>query len=196
MATPLIYSASNIISEMTRFRYPDNRNLGEYNVIDDFCYISVSLTLRDFYHIASNCVIAGGRSEHFTGGSFGGLSAGCKVFCASDDFVNDIGNVLPANCGVEKTHTIRGGFFSEDFVTIGAGSVVMPNQHIPEGVCIGAMSFVPSEFEFEPWHIYVMRPSKYGHMKLTKLKRRNRENVLNQANQVLENLKFDKRYKV
>lgn len=187
---------TNIVSKNTRFRHPDKVSLGIHNVIDDFCYISACLTLHDFYHIAPHVVIAGGSSEHFTGGSFGGIAAGCKIFCASDDFINDIGNVLPAQAMVRKDNVIRGGYFSKDFVTIGAGSVVMPSQDIPEGVCIGAMSFVPSDFEFEPWWVYAMRPTKSGRLKLQKLKPRNRENVLNQANKVLSNLGLDKRYGV
>jgi hypothetical protein len=30
----------------------------------------------------------------------------------------------------------------------------MPGNHIPEGTVIGALSFVPAGFSFEPWAVY------------------------------------------
>lgn len=48
----------------------------------------------------------------------------------------------------------------------------MPGNHIPEGVSIGALSFVPSGYKFEPWTVYAGRP-------IRPIKKRNKENVLN-----------------
>ena len=43
---------------------------------------------------------------------------------------------------------------------------------VPEGVSIGALSFVPSNYKFEPWTVYAGRP-------IRPIKKRNKENVLN-----------------
>ena len=42
---------------------------------------------------------------------------------------------------------------------------------VPEGVSIGALSFVPSNYKFEPWTVYAGRP-------IRPIKKRNKENVI------------------
>ena len=80
--------------------------------------------------------------------------------------------------GCEITHSvpnvkeIQGNVTMEKYTGIGTNSVIMPDNHIPEGVSIGALSFVPSNFKFEPWTVYAGRP-------IRAIKKRNRENVLN-----------------
>ena len=34
----------------------------------------------------------------------------------------------------------------------------MPENHLPEGTVIGALSFVPPRFAFEPWSVYAGIP--------------------------------------
>jgi acetyltransferase-like isoleucine patch superfamily enzyme len=46
-------------------------------------------------------------------------------------------------------------------------------NHIPEGTVIGALSFVPVEFEFSPWTVYAGIPIK-------PVKSRDRESVMRQ----------------
>ena len=47
---------------------------------------------------------------------------------------------------------ITGDVSFGDHTGVGANSVVMPANDVPEGVAIGALSFVPPGFEFEPWN--------------------------------------------
>jgi len=169
-----------IISKNSRIRHPELFKMGDYSVLDDYCYISTQVKTGIFCHIAAGCVIAGGKEEKFEAGSFGGLAAGVKIFCASDNFKEDIGSVLHEYTYV-KNNIIRGGVKLANYVTIGANSVVMPNNNIPEGVCIGANSFVPSGFKFEAWSIYAGQ-------RLKLVSRRNRENVLKQGKKVLDAL--------
>jgi acetyltransferase-like isoleucine patch superfamily enzyme len=165
-----------IISKNTRIRY--DYSVGNYSIIDDFCYISVKLKIGDFFHIAPHVTIAGGKNCNFIGGSFGGLSSGVKIFCASDDFINDLANILPNFCSDIKNNVIKGDVVLEDAVTIGSNSVIMPNNHIPIGTCIGAMSFVPTNFKFEPWTVYA------GYPKLKIIKKRNKDNILRQIDTI------------
>jgi carbonic anhydrase/acetyltransferase-like protein (isoleucine patch superfamily) len=50
----------------------------------------------------------------------------------------------------------------------------MPRQRIPEGCGIGALSYVPPEFEFESWAVYAGIPAR-------KVGERDRTAVLAQA---------------
>jgi acetyltransferase-like isoleucine patch superfamily enzyme len=34
----------------------------------------------------------------------------------------------------------------------------MPDNHVPEGTVIGALSFVPARFPLEPWSVYAGVP--------------------------------------
>ena len=143
-----------IISKNIRVRCPDDFLVGEYAIIDDFCYFSTKVDIGFCSHIANNCTIAGGKDFLFKVGKYGGLASGVRIFCASDDFVHDAACVFPEDYNKLKTHTISGNVILGDYVTIGANSVVMPNQNIPEGVVIGALSLVPVNFEFDPWTVY------------------------------------------
>lgn len=165
-----------IISNNSRLRC--NYEIGEYSIIDDFCYVSVQLKIGKFFHIAPSVTIAGGKDLKFTAGNYGALASGVRVFCGSDDFVNDLGNILPASMSDIKNNVIRGNITLGDAVTIGANTVIMPDNNIPDGVCIGAMSFVPSRFYFEPWTVYAGSP------KLRIIKKRNRANVMNQIDEI------------
>lgn len=181
-----IWNKNVLVSPNTRIRYPEHCDIKEYSIIDDFCYISTQLIIGKFFHIASNCVISGGKHSVFQAGNFGGIAAGTKCFCASDDFVNDIGNVLPKKCIGIKNHTLKGDIILQDFVTIGANSVILPNVVIPEGTCLGALSIVPYGFQFEPWSIYAMKNGK-----LTKIKDRNKDNVLRERDEILKRIKYE-----
>ena len=117
----------------------------------------------------------------FSIGDFSSLSSGAKVWCASNDFVNDIVAILPEGCEDIGADPIEGDVIVENHCGIGANTVVMPDNRIPEGVAIGALSFVPPSFRFEPWTVYAGIPVRY-------VKRRNRERVLAQVGKMKEML--------
>jgi acetyltransferase-like isoleucine patch superfamily enzyme len=156
--------------------------MGDYSIIDDFCYISTEIILDKFVHIASNCTIAGGRDSYFSCGKFGGLASGVRVFCTSDDFVNSIAVTLPKEFNSIKNYMLRGDVVLDNFVTVGANSVIMPHVYIPEGTVIGACSFVPSGMKLKAWSVYC------GYPKIRLVKERNKENVLSQVKQIEERL--------
>jgi acetyltransferase-like isoleucine patch superfamily enzyme len=163
-----------IISPNTRIRHPERFAIGEYSIVDDFCYFSTSVRIGRCTHIASGCSIAGGSDLQFQIGDFSSLSSGVKVWCTSDDFVNDVVTIIPPGIEQVKTHLIRGDVVLEDYTAVGANSVIMPANRIPIGTVIGALSFVPASFEFRPWNVYAGTPIRH-------LRPRNRENVLQQA---------------
>ena len=170
-----------IISSHIRVRHPEHFVVGDDSIVDDFCYFSTRVRIGRASHVASGCSVAGGVSFQFTLGDYSSLSSGVKVWCTSDDFVNDIVTIVPAAAGAVKTHLIEGDVSIGDFTAVGSNSVVMPGNEIPEGTVVGALSFVPPRFAFEPWSVYAGAPVRL-------VGRRNRENVLSQIRRLDEAL--------
>jgi acetyltransferase-like isoleucine patch superfamily enzyme len=170
-----------IISSHIRVRHPEHFVVGDDSIVDDFCYFSTRVRIGRASHVASGCSVAGGVSFQFTLGDYSSLSSGVKVWCTSDDFVNDIVTIVPAAAGSVKTHLIEGDVSIGDFTAVGSNSVVMPGNEIPEGTVVGALSFVPPRFAFEPWSVYAGAPVRL-------VGRRNRESVLSQIRRLDEAL--------
>ena len=162
-----------IISPNTRIRHPEHFEIGDYSIVDDFCYISTRVRIGVCSHVASGCSIAGGAAHLFTLGDFSSLSSGVKIWCTSDDFANDIVCILPPGIDV-KSRLIEGDVTFGHYTAAGANAVVMPGNVVPEGAVIGALSFVPASFSFEPWSVYAGVPVR-------KVGERDREAVTRQA---------------
>jgi acetyltransferase-like isoleucine patch superfamily enzyme len=149
-----------IISKQIRIRHPEHFVIGEYSIVDDFCYFSTKVRVGRCSHIANGCSIAGGGARQFELGDFSSLSSGVKVWCTSDDFVNDLVTIVPPGVEDVKEHLITGDVTIGDYTAVGSNTVIMPANHIPTGTTIGALSFVPAGFEFEPWSVYAGVPIK------------------------------------
>ena len=171
-----------IVSPNIRVRHPAHFLVGDGSVVDDFCYFSTRVQIGRYAHVASGCSVAGGVERLFVLGDYSSLSSGVKIWCTSDDFVNDVVTILPPDWGAIKEHLITGDVRCEDLIAIGANAVVMPRNHLPEGTAIGALSFVPPEFAFEPWSVYAGIPIRF-------IKRRDRESVLRQRDAIEQRLK-------
>jgi acetyltransferase-like isoleucine patch superfamily enzyme len=170
-----------IVSPNVRIRHPEEFHVGDFSIVDDFGYFSTRVRIGLCSHIASGCSVAGGVAHLFTLGDFSSLSSGVKIWCASDDFVNDIITIIPPGVQNVKQHTIEGDVSFADCTAVGSNSVVMPNNHIPEGTVIGAVSFVPAASALEPWSVYAGIPVRL-------VGRRNREAVVAQAKLLRERL--------
>lgn len=133
-------------------------------------------------HIASGCSIAGGVVRQFCLGDYSSLSSGVKIWCTSDDFVNDIVAIMPDEIGPIKKKLISGDVILENYTAIGSNSVVMPKNHIPEGTVVGALSLVPPGFDFKMWSVYAGIPIRY-------IRKRNKDAVLAQAKKIISALK-------
>ncbi len=170
-----------IISKNLRIRHPGSFSVSRFSIVDDFCYFSTRVEIGLCSHIASGCSAAGGSEYLFRLGSFSSLSSGVKVWCVSDDFANDVVTIMPPNCPEVKDHIITGDVIFDDMTAAGANSVIMPGNNIPEGTVIGALSFVPSNFQFEQWSVYAGTPIKL-------VKRRNRDNILRQVEKIRKHI--------
>jgi galactoside O-acetyltransferase len=164
-----------IVSPNSRIRHPEDLVIGEDSIIDDYCYFSTRVRIGRCSHVASGCSVAGGRSYQFALGDFSSLSSGVKVWCVSDDFRNDLVTIIPPDVEVPiKEGLITGDVILGNYTAVGSNTVVMPANSIPDGTVIGALSFVPPRFDFEPWTVYAGVP-----IRMTS--RRNREQVLAQV---------------
>ena len=163
-----------IVSPNVRIRVPEHFEIGAYSIVDDFSYFSTRVRIGVCSHIASGCSVAGGREHLFALGDFCSLSSGVKIWCTSDDFANDLVTIIPDGVGPLKEHLITGDVTFEDCTAAGSNTVVMPGNHVPEGTVIGALSFVPPNFRFEPWAVYAGIP-------IRRIGDRNREAVRAQA---------------
>ena len=65
---------------------------------------------------------------------------------------------------------------------VGANSVIMPDNSIPDGTVIGALSFVPAAFKFKPWSVYAGIPIRF-------ISARNKAGVLKQVKKLERRLK-------
>ena len=166
-----------MISPNIRVRVPEHFIVGEDSIVDDYCYFSTRVRIGRASHVASGCSVAGGASHQFTLGDYSSLSSGGENWCTSGDFVNDIVTIVPAAAGTVKTHLIEGDVVIGNFTAVGSNSVVMPGNEIPDGTVIGALSFVPPRFTFEPWSVYAGTPIRL-------IRRRNKDNVLSQIKQL------------
>ena len=177
MAHRLSPGMKAIISPQSRIRHPEHFTIGDDSIIDDYCYFSTKVQIGRATHIASGCSIAGGSAHTFKIGDFSSLSSGVKIWCTSDDFVNDLVTIIPRDCEQVKTHVISGDVTLANYTAVGANSVVMPNNEIPEGTVIGALSFAPAGFRFEPWSVYAGIPIRL-------VRPRNRQSVIGQLKQL------------
>ncbi|MCM1324020.1 MAG: hypothetical protein NC218_07650 [Acetobacter sp.] len=156
------------LGEYVIIKKPDLISTGDNVRISDFCRISSACEIGSDCEIASGTYISGGDGKFkFKMGDCSSLAAGVKIWLSSNDYVNEL-----VTHSVPKVKEIQGNVTMEKYTGIGTNSVVMPNNHIPEGVCIGALSFVPSNYPFEPWTVYAGRPIK-------PIKKRNKQNIIN-----------------
>jgi len=162
-----------IISDNIRVRHPKQFKVGDWSIVDDFCYFSTRVKIGNYSHIANGCSVAGGKDRLFTLGSFCSLSSGVKIWCTSDDFVNGLIFIPPPGAEDTKRFLIAGDVSMADYTAVGSNSVIMPNNRIPEGTTIGALSFVPPSYPFKPWSVYAGTPIRF-------IRRRNKKNVMDQ----------------
>lgn len=166
-----------ILSPHTRIRHPELFQAGEYSIVDDFCYFSTRVKLGLGCHIASSCSVAGGKERLFSLGDLSSLSSGVKIWCSSNDFSNGLIAMPPPGFPPAELGIRSGDVTMGPLTGVGANTVILPANCIPEGVAIGALSLVPSEFSFEPWSLYAGIP-------IRKIGKRDRDNILRQADRI------------
>jgi acetyltransferase-like isoleucine patch superfamily enzyme len=154
--------AGAIIGRAVRVRRPEECVIGDGSIVDDFVYISCSIEVGKYCHIASHVSISGGAG-HFKMGDYSTVSNHCSIHCASSDYSSvslDLPSVpLDGRFGGSIGEVIVG-----DYVTVGAHSCILPGARLPSGSAFGAYSLVKS-IDYLPFGLYVGIPAKFRKMR-------------------------------
>ena len=134
----------------------ENISIGNYVRIDDFAVLvgKGGIEIGSHVHIANFCFL--GAKAGIVMKDFTTLANGVKLFSSSDDYSGEYmtNPMLPP----EFTGGKSGRIVLEKHVIIGAGSVVLPDVVLGEGVAVGALSLVT--LPLSPWGIYFGSPVK------------------------------------
>ncbi|CDU01191.1 acyltransferase [Vibrio coralliirubri] len=165
-----IYNLAKIVGK-------DNFILGEKSQIDDFCFINSGgkTEIGRNVHIASFTTIVGGGECVI--GDFAGLSAGCRVITASDDFSGPY--LTNPTVHSDFTNVKSGKVEIGRHAIIGTNSVIFPGVTIGEGCAVGAGAVIRKNLK--PWTVYAVIDGK-----LKELKKRDMEAVLEAERQYLD----------
>jgi acetyltransferase-like isoleucine patch superfamily enzyme len=163
-----------IIGRMVRIRYPEQCSIGDYAILDDFTYCSAALTLGCWSHLGANCNLIGGGAPIVIG-EFVNIAPGCTLIAAAHDY--EAGGLSgPAIPPEYRGASVVDEITLADHVLLGAGTVVLPGVHLPEGVATGALTLVrpqargvlrkvvdavfEGDIEYQPWTVYAGIPAR------------------------------------
>jgi galactoside O-acetyltransferase len=132
---------SVLISKMARIYLPELISIGSNVRIDDFVILSGDITLESNIHIAPYSALIGGeRGAGIVMKNYSGLSSRVTIYSISDDYSGEFmtNPTIPLN----YTNVKKGKVVIQEYVIIGATSVILPGVEIGEGTAVGAMSMV------------------------------------------------------
>lgn len=130
-----------LISKMARIYLPELISIGNNVRIDDFVILSGDITLESNIHIAPYSALIGG-----TGGAgivmknYSGLSSRVTIYSISDDYSGEF--MTNPTIPLDYTNIQKGRVVIQEYVIVGATSVILPGVEIGEGTAVGAMSMV------------------------------------------------------
>ncbi len=156
-----------IIGRTVRIRYPELVEIGDNVIIDDFTYISTSLKIKDYVHIASGCKLIGGCNANVKIADFSTLAPNVVLAAGSDDYLAGIASPLvPLNF---KGSVEVGCISIGRHCIVGANSTVLPNSHFLDGAAVGAQSLIKENLN--EWSLYAGIPARF-------IKYRQKEEIL------------------
>ena len=144
-----------IISPLAVITRPHLVSIGSHVAIDMWTYISTSVKMGDYIHIAPSVTILGGADAHLEMGNFTNIGSGGRIICAGDDFKQGlISPVVP----LKYRTVISKPIVFEDFATLGVNCSVLPGVTLRQGSIVGANSVVLADTE--PWTVYAGSPAR------------------------------------
>jgi len=146
------------ISRKTSFYGCQRISLGNFVRIDDFCVLSAGeggINLGNYIHIAVfSTLIGAGR---ITVNDFCNISSRVSIYSSNDDYSGEfMTNPMVPDAFTNVSHQ---PVCLQKHVIIGAGSVILPNVTLAEGVAVGALSLV--NLSLSGWGIYAGQPAKF-----------------------------------
>ncbi|MFA6939908.1 MAG: acyltransferase [Clostridiaceae bacterium] len=130
-----------LISKKTSIYLPELITIGNNVRIDDFVFLSGDITLENNIHIAPYSLLIGGSDgSGIVMKNYSGLSSHVTIYSISDDYSGEFmtNPTIPA----QYTNVKKGRVILQEYVIVGAASVILPGVEIGEGAAVGAMSMV------------------------------------------------------
>lgn len=117
----------------------DRIRLGNHVRIDDYAFLSGTVTTGDYVHIAPFVLLYGGE-KGIEMGDFSTLSSRCAVYAFSDDY----SGAYMTNPTVPEVflHVCAQKVAIGRHVVVGTGTTILPGASIGDGAAVGAMSLV------------------------------------------------------
>jgi len=133
--------ANVLISDKAAIYGASRISIGNNVRIDDFCVLSAGeggITLGNNVHIAVYCSLIG--SGEIIMEDFSGTSSKVAIYSSNDDY----SGAFLTNPTVPSSYTnvTSGKVHLKKHTIVGAGSVILPNVTLEEGVAIGSLSLV------------------------------------------------------
>ena len=156
------------IGENVFFRYPHLVEIGDNVIIDEFCYFTTELTIGSHVHIGPQCTVIGGSKSKFIMEDFTGLAAGCRIICASDNYLGDgmTNPTIPKEFHATVTYS---KVIMKKHSLLGTNCVVHPGITIMEGAIAGSATLITKDLN--SWTVNIGIPSK-------EIKLRKKETIL------------------
>lgn len=130
-----------LISKWVMIYSPELISIGNNVRIDDFVMLSGEITLGNNIHIAPYSELIGGAGgAGIVMKNYSGLSSRVTIYAVSDDYSGEFmtNPTIPSN----YTNIKKGRVVINEYVIVGATSVILPGVEIGEGAAVGAMSMV------------------------------------------------------
>lgn len=146
-----------LLSDKASYYNCKNIRLGNHVRIDDFCVLSAGvggINIGNYIHIAVFSSLIG--AGNITLADFCNISSRVSIYSSNDDYSGSAmtNPMLPeALTNVHHADVKLGSH-----VIIGAGSVILPNVVIEEGVAVGALSLIKANCQ--SFGIYAGVPAK------------------------------------
>ena len=145
------------ISDRASFYNTSNITIGDYSRIDDFCILSAGsggISIGAHVHVACYSSLIGKGKIILE--DFSNISSRVAIYSSTDDFSGEF--MTNPTVPEEFTNVFSGDVTIRKHVIIGAGSVILPNVVLGEGVAIGSLSLVTKSCE--DFFIYGGVPAK------------------------------------
>jgi dTDP-4-amino-4,6-dideoxy-D-glucose acyltransferase len=129
------------ISRKASIYNPERISVDDFSRIDDFCVLSAGengIQIGKFVHIAVFCSIIG--NGKITLSDFSGISSRVSIYSSNDDYSGAY--LTNPTVAEEYKNVTSGPVFLGKHVIVGAGSIILPNVHLEEGVSIASLSLV------------------------------------------------------
>jgi len=145
-----------LISDKCSIYSPQNIEIGDNVRIDDFCIVSPSTSLKigNYVHIGCYASIIGAGEVVIE--DYCGISGRVSIYSSNDDYTG----LYLTNPMVPKEYTkvTHAPVIIKKHSIIGAGSVVLPNTIVNEGVSVGSLSLLNGDYE--EYSVYTGVPAK------------------------------------